>query len=93
MRYNQLGHTDIKVSAISLGCEGFVGKTPEETKEMIDFAISSGINFIDLYSPNPICGEICAMRSERAASNSSFKGIYALRGSMDNTCAHGILKR
>jgi predicted aldo/keto reductase-like oxidoreductase len=53
MRYNQLGHTDIKVSAISLGCEGFVGKTPEETKEMIDFAISSGINFIDLYSPKP----------------------------------------
>lgn len=53
MIYRTLGRTGIKVSAISLGCEGFVGKSPAEAQEMMDFAIRNGINFIDIYSSDP----------------------------------------
>lgn len=53
MEYRILGRTGLKVSAISLGCEGFIHKTAEEVKSDFDYAIASGINFIDIYSPNP----------------------------------------
>ena len=50
MEYRILGRTGLRVSAISLGCEGFMNKSPEEVKADFDFAISRGINFIDIYS-------------------------------------------
>ena len=53
MEYRQLGQTGLNVSTIGLGCEGFIGKTAEETRQLMDFAIGNGINFMDLYSPNP----------------------------------------
>ncbi|MGN0873266.1 MAG: aldo/keto reductase, partial [Victivallales bacterium] len=53
MIYRTLGRTGIKVSAIALGCEGFVGKTRDEAREMMDYAIGNGINFLDLYSSDP----------------------------------------
>ena len=53
MEYRTLGNTGLSVSAIALGCEGFVGKTEEQTCAEMDFAISKGINFIDMYASNP----------------------------------------
>ena len=53
MIYRTLGRTGIKVSTIALGCEGFAGKSCQEATEMMDFAISHGINFIDIYASNP----------------------------------------
>lgn len=53
MEYRDLGRTGIKVSAIALGCEGFMHKTAEEVKADLDYAIEQGINFMDIYSPNP----------------------------------------
>jgi aryl-alcohol dehydrogenase-like predicted oxidoreductase len=53
MIYRQLGKTGIKVSAISLGCEGFVDMPQEQVLELLDYAISRGINFIDMYTSNP----------------------------------------
>lgn len=53
MEYRQLGHPGLSVSAIALGCEGFIGKSEEETKTLMDFAIGKEINFIDMYSSNP----------------------------------------
>lgn len=54
MEYRKMGRCgDLAVSEIALGCEGFIGKTPEEFKEMIDRAMELGINFIDMYTPNP----------------------------------------
>jgi len=53
MEYRILGNTGLKVSTIALGCEGFIGKTAEETRQDFDFAISQGINFVDIYSSNP----------------------------------------
>lgn len=53
MNYRKLGRTNIKVSEIALGCEGFNGKSIEQTKEMLEYSYKNGINFIDLYSSNP----------------------------------------
>mgnify|MGYP003591168553 CR=1 FL=1 len=53
MEYRKLGRTDLSVSVISLGCEGFMDKTAENVKSAFDFAIDRGINFMDVYSPNP----------------------------------------
>ena len=53
MEYRLLGNTGLSVSAISLGCEGFMGQTEEQVRDGIDFAIGKGINFIDIYSSNP----------------------------------------
>ena len=53
MIYRQLGRTGIKVGAVALGCEGFTGKTEQQAREMMDFAINNGINFIDIYASDP----------------------------------------
>lgn len=53
MEYRTLGRTGIQVSAVALGCEGFMNKSAEEVKTDFDFAIEQGINFVDLYSSNP----------------------------------------
>ena len=53
MEYRTLGRTGLRVSAVALGCEGFMHKTAEEVKADMDYAIGNGINFIDIYSPNP----------------------------------------
>ncbi len=53
MIYRQLGKTGIEVSAISLGCEGFAGKSPDEAKKMMDFAMDNGVSFIDIYASDP----------------------------------------
>ncbi len=76
MVYRELGRTGLKVSAIALGCEGFSGKTAEECGRMIDFAAGNGVNFLDLYSPDP------AMRSNLGA---------ALRGKRDKFVIQGHL--
>lgn len=53
MEYRILGRTGLRVSAIALGCEGFMHSTAEQVKADMDFAISRGINFMDIYSSNP----------------------------------------
>ena len=53
MNYRKLGRTNIEVSEIALGCEGFSGKSKEETKNLLQYAVKNGINFVDLYSSNP----------------------------------------
>lgn len=53
MKYRTLGNTGIKVSEIGIGCEGFLGKTPEEVRAYVDKMEELGVNCIDLYAPNP----------------------------------------
>ena len=50
MEYRILGRTGLRVSAVALGCEGFIHKTPEEVCADFDFAIGHGINFVDICS-------------------------------------------
>lgn len=53
MEYRILGRTRLQVSEIGLGCEGFNGRSMEFTRELFEYAISQGVNCMDLYSPNP----------------------------------------
>lgn len=57
MDYRFFGRTGIQVSPICLGCMNFGGRTPEkESVQIIDHALSAGINFIDtanVYGHNP----------------------------------------
>lgn len=53
MQYRKLGRSGLEVSAISLGCEGFIGMGEPEAKAMFATAIHAGVNFIDMYSSDP----------------------------------------
>ena len=53
MNYRTLGRTGLKVSEIAMGCEGLVGKSYEQVREFADRMEASGVNCIDLYTPNP----------------------------------------
>ena len=53
MKYNLLGNTGISVSEIGLGCEGFLEKSAEFTRDVFSLALDSGVNCMDLYSPDP----------------------------------------
>lgn len=48
MDYVQFGRTGVNVSPLVLGCMMFGGKTsPENSYEIIDYALDQGINFLD----------------------------------------------
>lgn len=53
MNYRKLGRTNINVSEIALGCEGFNHKNLDETIDLLKYCFDNGINFIDFYSSNP----------------------------------------
>ena len=55
MEYNKLGQTDIKVSRICLGTMTWGEQnTEKEAHEQLDYAIESGINFIDVAEMYPV---------------------------------------
>lgn len=51
MIYRKLGNTNINASEIGLGCEGFANE--EIIRTLIDTAEENGINYFDLFSPDP----------------------------------------
>lgn len=53
MNYRVLGRTGIKVSEVGLGSEAFVGKDEAFAKDLLDAALEAGINYFDLYNPEP----------------------------------------
>ena len=53
MEYREVGRTGLKVSEIGMGCEGFVGKSQAQIREMVDLMEGAGVNCIDLYTPYP----------------------------------------
>lgn len=53
MNYRELGSTGLKVSEIAMGCEGMVEDDYGMCKKLFDAALHRGINYFDLYSPDP----------------------------------------
>lgn len=53
MRYRKLGRTGISVSEVGLGSEAFVGRDDDFAQELIDTALQAGVNYFDLYNPEP----------------------------------------
>ncbi len=53
MNYRNLGNTGLKVSEIAMGCEGFYEDETRMAKELFDAAERLGINYFDLYAPDP----------------------------------------
>lgn len=53
MQYRELGTTGLNVSEIAMGCEGMTEDNNRMCAKMFDIAEKNGINYFDLYSPNP----------------------------------------
>lgn len=53
MKYRELGNTGITVSEVAMGSEGLENKPYEEVKALIDTCLECGINFYDMFNPNP----------------------------------------
>ena len=53
MNYRELGTTGLKVSEIAMGCEGMTEENCSMCGKLFDLADKNGINYFDLYSPNP----------------------------------------
>lgn len=55
MKYREIKRcNNLKTSEIALGCEGFIKKDRAEFTRMLDRALELGINFIDMYTPDPL---------------------------------------
>ena len=94
MKYRKLGRCNgLKVSEIALGCEGFIGKTQAEFKGMLDKALELGINFIDMYTPNPEFRDNLGIALEGRRKKWCCKGISARYGKTGSICGPGIWKR
>ncbi|MCI8649852.1 MAG: aldo/keto reductase [Anaerotruncus sp.] len=52
MKQRMLGRTGIQVGEIGMGCEGFVGKSAAEVAAFVDEMERTGVNCIDLYTPD-----------------------------------------
>lgn len=53
MQYRTLGRTGLRAGVIGLGSEAFVNHDDAFAQELIDAAIGAGVNYFDLYNPEP----------------------------------------
>ena len=53
MEFRELGNTGLRASVIGMGCEGMSEDNYGMTKELFDAAERLGINYFDLYAPDP----------------------------------------
>lgn len=83
MEYRTLGRTGLSVSAIALGCEGFMNKTAEQVCTEMEYAISRGINFIDIYTSNP------ELRSNIGRALAGHRRNFIIQGHLCSTWEDG----
>ena len=67
MRYRILGNTGLSVSEIGIGCEGMTEENCGMAAKLLDTAQAAGVNYFDLYSPDPALREALgkALRGRR----------------------------
>lgn len=87
MQIRALGRTGIQVGEIGMGCEGFIGKTAGQVREMVDLMASAGVNCIDLYTPNP------QVRSDLGAALEGRREKFVLQGHICSVWKDGQYKR
>lgn len=83
MKYREIESCKAKVSEIALGCEGFSGKSGTEVRQMWDAALSMGINFVDLYTSDPV------LRSNIGAALSGRREQVVLQGHIGSVWENG----
>ena len=80
MQYRDLGNTGLKVSEIGLGCEGLAEDQCRAARPLLDAAEKHGINYIDLYTPDPevrsSVGAALAGRRERFILQSHICSVW-----------------
>lgn len=81
MRYNRLGNSDLKVSEICLGTMTWGEQnTQEQAHQQLDFAVASGINFMDAAEMYPV-----PARAETQGRTEEYIGSWlAARGNRDD---------
>lgn len=87
MNYRILGRSGLRVSEIGMGCEGFMEKTPEQIREMVDLMETAGVNCIDLYAPCP------EMRSSLGAALKGRREKFVLQAHLCAVWKDGQYKR
>ena len=79
MEYRMLGSTGLRVSVIAIGCEGFV-EDNSNAKKFFDIAEEQGINYFDLYSPDPAArtavGEALKGRRDKFIIQSHISSVW-----------------
>ena len=85
MEYRTLGRTGLRVSAVALGCEGFMNRPEEEVRADFDFAIGNGINFLDLYASNP------ELRSSIGAALAGRREGFVIQGHLCSVWEEGSI--
>ena len=64
MNYRTLGRTGLLVSEIGLGSEAFVNQTVEYGVELVNAALDAGVNYFDLYNPEPYVRDVFGQAME-----------------------------
>lgn len=87
MNYRELGKTGLQVSEIGMGCEGLVDHEGTLLVPLLDAAEKAGINYIDLYTPNP------QMRSSLGAALQGRRGKFILQAHLCSVWKNGQYER
>lgn len=53
MEYRSCSRVPLQISAVGIGAEWLVGKSEDEVKAVLDTALAKGMNYIDIFMPNP----------------------------------------
>ncbi len=87
MNYRELGKTGLQVSEIGMGCEGLVDHEGTLLVPLLDAAEKAGINYIDLYTPNP------QMRSSLGAALQGRRDKFILQAHLCSVWKNGQYER
>ncbi len=87
MTYRPLGNTGLQVSEISIGCGGFSKLDTAGSIALMDMAIDSGMNYIDLYDADP------KTRSNIGAALKGRRDKMIIQGHIGTIWADGQHKR